>query len=107
MMFFDKAAIESLPLQYAVRIEMDMAGLEYYKAKRIKKLPWLVGIAKDFNTPGCMTVREVKGNRDIAVYSCLSLKEVIDSFVNDDSVAAVNCTYFDNFKDAAAYLRSV
>ena len=104
-MLFEPASISSLPLQYTIRREMDSVGLDYYKAKKIKQLPWLVGIARDLTTVGCMTVREVKGNMDIAVYPCLSLKEVIDSFVNDDGVAAVNCEYFDTLKDAARFLR--
>lgn len=52
-----------------------------------------------------MTVREINGNMDIAVYPCLSLKEVIDSFANKDHVASVNCKYFNNFKAAARFLR--
>ena len=104
-MLFEPASLKSLPLQYIIRREMDSVGLDYYKAKKIKQLPWLVGIARDLTTVGCMTVREVKGNMDIAVYPCLSLKEVIDSFVNDDGVAAVNCKYFDNLNGAARFLR--
>ena len=105
MMMFDPKSVQSLPLHIAIRTEMGMVGLDYYKSKPIKQLPWLVGIARDLTTVGCMTVRDVKGNMDIAVYPCLSLKEVIDSFVNDDGVAAVNCKYFNNLKAAAAYLR--
>ena len=104
-MMFDPKSVQSLPLHISIRMEMDSVGLVYYKAKRIKQLPWLVGIAKCLNTPGCMTVRDVKGHMDIAVYPCLSLKEVINSFVNDDDVAAFNCAYFDTLKEAAAYLR--
>ena len=104
-MMFDPKSVQSLPLHISIRLEMDSVGLVYYKAKKIKQLPWLVGIAKDLNTPGCMTVRDVKGHMDIAVYPCLSLKEVINSFVNDDGVAAYNCMYFNNLKAAAAYLR--
>ena len=104
-MMFDPKSVQSLPLHIAIRTEMGMVGLDYYKSEPIKQLPWLVGIARDLTTVGCMTVRDVKGNMDIAVYPCLSLKEVIDSFVNDDSVAAANCAYFNNLKSAAAYLR--
>ena len=106
-MVFDAKSIRSLPLEHSIRVEMDTVGLVYYKAKRIKQLPWLVGIAKDLDTIGCMTVRETKqgSGMDIAVYPDLSLKEVIDSFVADDMVAAANCAYFDTLKEAAAYLR--
>ena len=107
-MLFDIKSVKSLPLQYSIRLEMDAAGLVYYKAKRIKKLPWLVGIAKDLDTtPGCMTVRETKrgSGMDIAVYPDFTLKEVIDSFVADDMIAAANCAYFDTLKEAADYLR--
>ena len=106
-MIFDAKNCKSLPLQYNIRLEMDSVGLVYYKAKKIKQLPWLVGIAKDLDTIGCMTVRETGSGSgmDIAVYPDLTLREVIDSFVNDDGIAAVNCAYFDTLKEAAAYLR--
>ena len=106
-MLFDAKSVKSLPLQYSIRQEMDSAGLVYYKAKKIKQLPWLIGIAKDLNTIGCMTIRETKtgSGMDIAVYPDLSLKEVIDSFVAKDSVAAFNCAYYSTLKEAAAYLR--
>ena len=105
MMFFNPSAMTALPLHIAIRTEMAMAGLDYYKSKPIKKFPWLVGVARDLTTVGCMTVREINGNMDIAVYPCLSLKEVIDSFANKDHVASVNCKYFNNFKAAARFLR--
>ena len=104
-MMFDPKSIQSLPLHISIRTEMNIVGLDYYKSNPIKQLPWLVGIARGLTTVGCMTVRDVKGNMDIAVYPCLSLKEVIDSFANDDGVAEVNCKYFNNLKAAAAYLR--
>lgn len=104
---FDPKSVQSLPLHISIRMEMDSVGLVYYKAKKIKQLPWLIGIAKDLDTKGCMTVLETKrgSGMDIAVYPDLSLKEVINSFVNDDGVAAYNCMYFNNLKAAAAYLR--
>lgn len=106
-MFFNANSIKSLPFEYTIRMEMDVVGLVYYKAKKIKQLPWLVGIAKDLDTKGCMTIRETKqgSGMDIAVYPNLSLKEVIDSFVANDSVAAFNCAYYSTLKEAAAYLR--
>lgn len=106
-MVFDVKSIKPMPLQYSIRLEMDSVGLVYYKAKKIKQLPWLVGIAKDLDTKGCMTVRETKSGSgmDIAVYPDLALREVIDSFVNDDGVAVANCAYFDTLQEAAAYLR--
>ena len=106
-MLFDVKSIKPMPFQYDIRQEMDSTGLVYYKAKKIKQLPWLIGIAKDLNTIGCMTIRETKtgSGMDIAVYPDLSLKEVINSFVNDDGVAVCSCKYFNNLKAAAAYLR--
>ena len=104
-MMFDPKSVQSLPLHIAIRTEMGMVGLDYYKSKPIKRFPWLVGIARDLTTVGCMTVREVNGNMDIAVYPCLSLKEVVDSFVNKDYVAEANCAYFNTLKAAARFLR--
>ena len=106
-MIFNANNCKSLPLQQSIRLEMDSVGLVYYKSKKIKQLPWLVGIAKDLDTIGCMTVLETKrgSGMDIAVYPDLSLKEVINSFVNDDGVAVCSCNYFNNLKAAAAYLR--
>ena len=106
-MLFDVKSIKPMPLEHSIRVEMDSVGLVYYKAKRIKKLPWLIGIAKDLNTPGCMTIRKTNygSGMDIAVYSDLTLREVIDSFVNDDGKAVANCAYFDTLKEAADNLR--
>lgn len=36
MMMFDPKSVQSLPLQYSIRREMDSVGLDYYKAKKIK-----------------------------------------------------------------------
>ena len=104
-MLFEPAAVKSLPIQYTIRLEMDSVGLAFYKAKGIKQIPGLVGIARDLGTVGCMTVRETRGTMDIAVYPCLSLREVIGSLVTGDGVAAVNCAYFNNLRAAAQFLR--
>ena len=42
-MIFNPSAMAALPLHISIRAEMAMAGLDYYKSKPIKKLPWLVG----------------------------------------------------------------
>lgn len=104
MMMFDPKTVKIAPRQYQVGFcnEMEAAGLSSYKAKKIKDLPWLIGIAKSLDTVGCMTIRD----GDIAVYPSLSLREVIASFKNNDGVAAVNCRYFtDDLRKAAEYLR--
>lgn len=86
--------------------ELGRNGMEQYRCKKIRDMSWLYGIAKDLDTVGCMTVREINGRDDIAVYPCLSLREVINSFKMKDSVAAANAIYTTTIKDAARILRS-
>ena len=105
MVTFDASTIHALPLHYAISQDMDRCGLSYYKAKPIKRLPWLVGIARGLDFPGCMTVRKIKGDLDVAVYPDMTLREVINSFTSNDGVASVNCCYFDTLEKAAACLR--
>lgn len=67
----------------------------------IRERPYVLGVAVDRNTVGCMTImstapsyedREPYGDIDVAVYD-MSLQEVIDSWESNDGAAAVNAAY--------------
>lgn len=80
-----------------------------YHARIIRDMPWLVGIARDRETPTCATHRLVKGvdgeyYDDYAVYEGMSLNEVINSFKADDGIAAVNALYLRDSWDVARKL---
>lgn len=85
--------------------ELSCNGMEQYRCKKIKKFQYLLGVAKDLDTPGCLTIRDINGQDDIAVYPDLTLREVIDSFSTKDSVAAANCYYVETIKEASRILR--
>lgn len=85
--------------------DMAFNGMDQYRCKKIRKFPHLLGVAKDLDTPGCLTIRDINGQDDIAVYPDLTLREVINSFSAKDGVAAVNCYYVKTIKKAARILR--
>lgn len=66
----------------------------------LREKPYVIAIAFDRETVGCMTVlstaawgeRESYGDMDVAVYD-MSLQEVIDSWKANDGVASVNAAY--------------
>ena len=67
----------------------------------VRERPYVIAIAFDRNTVGCMTVistaawgeREPYGDIDVAVYDDMTLQEVIASWEADDGVASVNAIY--------------
>lgn len=89
----------------SVVVELSRNGMEQYRCKKIKKFQYLLGVAKDLDIPGCLTIRDINGQDDIAVYPDLTLREVIDSFSAKDGVAAVNCYYVKTIKEASRILR--
>lgn len=101
---FTPAAIEEMNRQRIV-LELDRNGMSAFRCRKIKKFPWLLGVARDLDTVGCITIREIDGVDDIAVYPDLSLREVINSFSNKDGVASVNCYYVKTISKAAKILR--
>ena len=98
------AEIEEMNRQRIV-LELDRNGMCHFRCRKIKKFPWLLGVARDLDTVGCLTIREIDGVDDIAVYPCLSLREVINSFSNKDGIADVNCYYVKTISRAAEILR--
>lgn len=96
--------IEEMHRQSIV-LELDRNGMCHFRCRKIKKFPWLLGVARDLDTPGCLTIREVGDGDDIAVYPELSLREVINSFSNKDGIADVNCYYVQSIAKAAKILR--
>lgn len=100
----NKTVSDEMRRQSIVR-ELSCNGMEQYRCKKIKKFQYLLGVAKDLDTPGCLTVRDINGQDDIAVYPDLTLREVIDSFSNHDVVAEMNCYYVKTIREAAKILR--
>lgn len=92
--------------KFFIDTELARNGMEAYRCKQIKGMSWLYGIAKDLDTVGCLTVREIDGRDDVAVYPCMSLREVINSFKMGTGEAAANAVYTTTIKDAARILRS-
>ena len=98
-------AAEAAMHRHTIIQEMDRHGMCRFQCRKIKKFPWLLGVAKSLDTVGCLTIREVGDGDDIAVYPELSLREVINSFANEDGVASVNCYYVQSIAKAAKILR--
>lgn len=87
----------------SILIEIQNCGILYsFKVKPIKSFPGLLGIARDRNTKGCLTLRDYG---DIAVYPDMSMKEVIDSFKAKDGAAECNAIYTETLEQAEACLR--
>lgn len=93
---------------HRVNIEVTNCGiLARFKVRPIKALPGLLGVARDRDTKGCITLRFVEGyGDDIAVYPTLTMREVIASFKSGDGVAAADAIYKRTLKEAEACLRS-
>lgn len=102
--YSDPKVIE-MTWKHGIILDMDRNGMGKYHCRKLKKFPWLLGVAKDLDTVGCLTVRKIAGVDDIAVYPHLSLHEVIDSFSSDDNIAACNCYYVKTIAEAARILR--
>lgn len=77
----------------------------------IRERPYVLGVAVDRETVGCMTIRstapweerEPYGDMDVAVYD-LTLQEVIDSWEAGDGVASVNAAYPESIARGCAWL---
>lgn len=88
----------------SILIEIQNCGILYsFKVKPIKSFPGLLGIARDHNTKGCLTLRD---HGDIAVYPDMSIREVIDSFKAKDGAAECSAIYKETLEQAEACLRS-
>lgn len=68
----------------------------------LKERPYILAVAVDRNTVGCMTVistapswedREPYGDMDVAVYPDMTLQDVVNSWEANDYTASANARY--------------